>query len=293
MLYGVAIWVAIAVGAAFITIYANRVAEEARLLAGALNATELVLAREQHLSQLDGLAAAAAHELGTPLATVALVVTEMTRQNPPAGVFADDLRLLNQEVGRCRAILGKLASLGKDGAGPLEELSLSHLLEEIAAPHRHFGVAIEINLDGAGPEPVCRRNPGMLYGLGNIAENAVDFAHNRVRVEASWSSETVKIVIADDGPGVAPHVLARMGEPYITTRGGAAGEEGDRGGGLGLGLFIAKTLLERSGGAMRIVNGLAPATGAQASVVWPRLAFEQGRQGRQQAIEGGAMLAAR
>jgi len=293
MLYGVAIWVAIAVGAAFITIYANRVAEEARLLAGALNATELVLAREQHLSQLDGLAAAAAHELGTPLATVALVVTEMTRQNPPAGAFADDLRLLNQEVGRCRAILGKLASLGEDGAGPLEELGLSHLLEEIAAPHRHFGVAIEIVLDGAGPEPVCRRNPGMLYGLGNIAENAVDFAHGRVRIEASWNGETVKIVIADDGPGVAPHVLARMGEPYITTRGAGAGEEGDRGGGLGLGLFIAKTLLERSGGAMRIVNGPAPATGAQASVVWPRLAFEQGRQGRPQAIEGGAMLAAR
>src|SRR5260370_3289635 len=120
MLYGVAIWVAIAVGAAFISIYAHRVAEEARLLAGALNATERVLAREQHLSQLDGLAAAAAHELGTPLATVALVVTEMARQNPPAGAFAEDLRLLNQEVGRCRAILGKLASLGEDGAGPLE-----------------------------------------------------------------------------------------------------------------------------------------------------------------------------
>jgi two-component system, sensor histidine kinase RegB len=293
MLYGVAIWAAIGVGAAFITIYANRVAEEARLLAGALNATELVLAREQHLSQLDGLAAAAAHELGTPLATVALVVTEMTRQNPPSKAFADDLRLLNQEVGRCRAILGKLASLGEDSAGPLEELSLSHLIEEIAAPHRDFGVAIEIALEGAGPEPVCRRNPGMLYGLGNIAENAVDFARETVRVRATWSFETVSIVIADDGPGVAPHVLARLGEPYITTRGADQRDESETGGGLGLGLFIAKTLLERSGGAMTIVNAAAPATGAQASVVWPRLAFEQGRQGRQQPIEGGGVFAAR
>lgn len=292
MLYGVAIWVAIAVGAAFITVYASRVAEEARLLAGALNATELVLAREQHLSQLDGLAAAAAHELGTPLATVALVVTEMARQNPPSGAFADDLRLLSQEVGRCRAILGKLASLREDGAGPLEELSLSHLIEEIAAPHRHFGVAIDIDLDGSGPEPVCRRNPGMLYGLSNIAENAVDFADQRVRIHASWNDEAVTIVIADDGPGVAPHVLARMGEPYFTARRGAQKGKRETGGGLGLGLFIAKTLLERSGGALRIINASAPATGAQATVVWPRVSFEQGRQGRQQPIEGGAIAAA-
>jgi two-component system, sensor histidine kinase RegB len=289
MLYGVAIWVAIAVGAAFITIYAHRVAQEARLLAGALNATERVLAREQHLSQLDGLAAAAAHELGTPLATVALVVTEMARQNPPAGAFADDLRLLNQEVGRCRAILGKLASLGEDGAGPLEELSLSHLVEEIAAPQRHFGVAIEISLEGRGPEPGCRRNPGMLYGLGNIAENAVDFADREVRIEASWTNETVAIVIADDGPGFLPHVLARLGEPYVTTRGAEQREEAETGGGLGLGLFIAKTLLERSGGALNVVNPALPSTGARVSIVWPRHAFEEGRQERQQPIQGGAV----
>ena len=289
MLYGVAIWIAIAVGAAFITIYAHRVAEEARLLAGALNATERVLAREQHLSQLDGLAAAAAHELGTPLATVALVVTEMTRQDPPAGAFADDLRLLNQEVGRCRAILGKLASLGEDRAGPLEELSLGHLLEEIAAPQRNFGVAIEINLEGRDPEPVCRRNPGMLYGLGNIAENAVDFARRHVRVQASWTEETVKIVIADDGPGVMPHVLARLGDPYVTTRGASQGEERGTGGGLGLGLFIAKTLLERSGATLKIVNLLPPATGARATVEWPRRAFEQGRQERKQSTQGSAL----
>jgi two-component system sensor histidine kinase RegB len=292
MLYSVAIWVAIAVGAAFITIYAHRVAEEARLLAGALNATERVLAREQHLSQLDGLAAAAAHELGTPLATVALVVTEMTRQNPPAGAFADDLRLLSQEVARCRAILGKLASLGEDRAGPLEELSLNLLIEEVAAPHRHFGVAIEIALDGAGPEPVCRRNPGMLYGLGNIVENAVDFARSLVRVDASWTNEAVTIFISDDGPGVAQHVLARLGEPYVTTRGGQRAE-GETGGGLGLGLFIAKTLLERSGAALAIVNRPPPATGARARVVWSRLAFEQGRQARKQPIQGSADAAQR
>jgi two-component system sensor histidine kinase RegB len=130
----------------------------------------------------------------------------------------------------------------------------------------------------------------MLYGLGNIAENALDFARERVRIRASWSHETVSIVIADDGPGVAPHVLARLGEPYVTTRGADQRDESETGGGLGLGLFIAKTLLERSGGAMTIVNAAPPAAGAQATVIWPRLSFEQGRQGRKQPIEGGSVL---
>jgi two-component system sensor histidine kinase RegB len=283
MLYSVAIWVAIAVGAAFIAIYATRVAEEARQLAGALTATELVLAREQHLSQLDGLAAAAAHELGTPLATLALVVKEMTRLKPPPGPFADDLSLLSQEIGRCRAILGKLASLGEDGAGPLDEMTIGQLIEEIVAPHRPLDIRIEVETGGAPPEPVCRRNPGMLHGLRNIIENAVDFAEKRVRVSASWTGDQVKIVIADDGPGVASHILARLGEPYITTRGD---DDRDAGGGFGLGLFIAKTLLERAGATTSIVNVVPPETGAVAAVVWTRAAFEQGRRQPQEALEG-------
>src|SRR5271170_27226 len=283
MLYSVAIWAAIAVGAVFIAIYANRVAGEARQLAGALTATELVLAREQHLSQLDGLAAAAAHELGTPLATLTLVVTEMTRLGPPPGPFADDLSLLAQEIGRCRSILGKLASLGEDGAGPLDELTIKQLVEEIVSPHRQPGMEIEVVTEGNPPEPVCRRNPGMLYGLRNIIENAVDFAAQKVRVGASWSQDTVKIVIADDGPGVAAPILARLGEPYITTRGEEARAAGASGGGLGLGLFIAKTLLERSGAQTLIANAI-PA-GAVVTIAWTRASFEHGRRPPQQALE--------
>jgi two-component system, sensor histidine kinase RegB len=290
MLYSVAIWIAIAVGAVFIAIYATRVAEEARQLAGALTATELVLAREQHLSQLDGLAAAAAHELGTPLATLALVVKEMTRLKPPPGPFADDLMLLSQEVGRCRAILGKLASLGEDGAGPLVEMTIRELIEEIVAPQRHLDVLIEVETGGDAPEPVCRRNPGMLYGLRNIIENATDFAERKVRVAASWSDEAVTIVIADDGPGVAPHILARLGEPYVTTR---RDDGRENGGGLGLGLFIAKTLLERSGAETTIVNVGSPGAGAVATIRWPRASFEQGRRRSQEGLEGRSLAAAR
>lgn len=272
--YRAGIWCAILLGLAFIGVYAWRVTEEARQLAYALAATELVLAREQHLSQLDGLAAAAAHELGTPLATIALVAKELDRIGPKEGPIAEDIALLLEQVARCRGILGKLTSLGED-QGPLGTMRLSHLIEEIAGPQRPFDLAIDVETRGAGPEPVCRRNPGLLYGLGNLVENAVDFARDRVRITARWDDDAVAVTIRDDGPGFASDVLGRLGEPYVTTRGGARAAE-ENSGGMGLGLFIAKTLLERSGATLSMRNALVPETGAMVTVTWPRLAFERG-----------------
>jgi len=139
-LYVTGIWTAVVLGTAFTGIYAWRVAEEARQLAQALAATELVLAREQHLSQLDGLAAAAAHELGTPLATIALVTKEMSHSMPKEGPVGEDLKLLQEQVERCRTILTKLTSMGQeDEAEFLETISLSHLVEEIVEPQRAVG----------------------------------------------------------------------------------------------------------------------------------------------------------
>jgi two-component system sensor histidine kinase RegB len=276
-LYSFGSWAALATGLIFVTIYSHRVAEEARQLARALTATDLVLAREQHLTQLDGLAAAAAHELGTPLATIATAITEMNRLGPPSGAFADDLKLVAGEIDRCRTILGKLTSLDEAGLGPLGELGLSQLIEEIVAPHRNFGVGLETRISGAAPEPVCRRNPGMIYGLGNLLDNALDFARDRVVVSASWTAANVRITISDDGPGFAANVLPRAGEPYVTTRGRTSADDAGAGG-FGLGLFIAKTLLERSGGAIAFENVPPPESGARALIVWPRQVFEADRR---------------
>src|SRR5919199_5349954 len=162
-LYVTGIWAAILLGMAFTGVYAWRVAEEARQLAQALAATELVLAREQHLSQLDGLAAAAAHELGTPLATIALVAKELDLQSSKDPAIAADIKLLREQVERCRGILGKLTSLEQDQSGILDTMTLGHLIEEVVAPQRSFDVAIEVNKQGDGPEPACPRNPGLLY----------------------------------------------------------------------------------------------------------------------------------
>ncbi len=273
-LYVVGIWTAILLGIAFTSIFAYRVAEEARQLGEALAATEFVLAREQHLSQLDGLAAAAAHELGTPLATIRLVAKELDLQAPAGSAMAEDTKLLREEVERCRVILSKLTSLGQeDGGGFLATMSLGHLIEEVAGPQRAFDIEIRVDRSGEGPEPVCRRSPGLLYGLGNLVDNAADFATSKIAIEARWSPDTVSIEIRDDGPGFAPEVLLRVGEPYVTTRG--QNRDGEGRSGLGLGLFIAKTLIERSGAQFTLWNAGPPAPGAVARIQWPRSAFER------------------
>ena len=274
-LYVVGIWAAILLGMAFTGVFAYRVAEEARQLGEALAATEFVLAREQHLSQLDGLAAAAAHELGTPLATIRLVAKELDLQAVPGTPLADDIRLLRDEVERCRVILSKLTSLGQEeGESFFARMTIGHLIEEFAGPRRSFEIDIAVDLAGQGAEPVCRRSPGLLYGLGNLVDNAADFARTRIEILARWDADAVSIEIRDDGPGFAPEVLLRVGEPYVTTRGHGRGADAE-GSGLGLGLFIAKTLIERSGAQLHLSNVASPATGARARIQWSREAFSQ------------------
>ncbi len=270
LVYVAGMWMAVFSSIAFTAIYAFRVAQEARLLANALAATELVLQREQHLSALDGLAAAAAHELGTPLATITLVAREMEKALGDDPKYRDDITLLRSQSERCREILKRLTSLSSTGEAHMARLPLTSLVEEVTAPHRDFGISIRLEAgESVGPEPVGRRNPGVLYGLGNLVENAVDFARETVTVRWSWTDERVTFTVIDDGPGFPPEILDRIGEPYMSTRSGS--EKG--GGGLGLGLFIAKTLLERSGATLEFRNSGGIGEGAVAHVSWPRAAF--------------------
>ncbi|MCT7374426.1 ActS/PrrB/RegB family redox-sensitive histidine kinase [Chelativorans salis] len=271
-LYVSGMWIAVTSAIAFTGIYAYRVAEEARLLANALAATELVLQREQHISALDGLAAAAAHELGTPLATIALVAREMEKALGRDPRYQEDVTLLRSQSERCREILRQLTSLSSEGEAHMARLPLTSLIEETAAPHRDFGIGIRLEPgETEGPEPVGRRNPGVLYGLGNLMENAVDFAREVVTVKWSWDAETVSISITDDGPGFPADIIDRIGEPYMSRRQATSSS-----GGLGLGLFIAKTLLERSGATIEFANAGGKGKGATVDVRWPRERFLTG-----------------
>ncbi len=273
-LYMIGVWLSILLAIGFIGVYAWQIAEESRQLTEALAATELVLAREQHLSQIDGLAAAAAHELGTPLSTIAVIAKELENAISADSPHGDDVRLLREQATRCRDILAKLTELSDSGE-PFDRMALTSLIEEVVAPHRNFGVAIDVTLPGdRGHEPVGARNPAILYGLGNLLENAVDFARERVIVGAAWSEDSVTVTIGDDGPGFAADILGRIGEPYISSRRTPAAGSGEVSG-LGLGLFIAKTLLERSGATLDFENRVAPEHGALVTVRWPRAQFER------------------
>ena len=214
----IGVWLAILLCIGYISIYAWQIIEESRQLAEALAATEIVLTREQHLTQLDGLAAAAAHELGTPLSTIALVARELEKALGPNSPHVDDVKLLREQVQRCGDILGKLSQLPGPGE-PFERMKLSALIEEVVAPHRNFGVDIDVVMPaGAGDEPVVARNPAIMYGLGNLVENAIDFARERVEIAAEWSDDKVTVTINDDGPGFPPEIMDRMGEPFVTGR---------------------------------------------------------------------------
>jgi two-component system sensor histidine kinase RegB len=279
-IYTMGVWLSLLLAIGFIGAYAWQLTEEARQLANALAATELVLAREQHLSQLDGLAAAAAHELGTPLSTITVIAKEIEREMKPDAPYADDVRLLREQAQRCRGILGKLTQLSAS-AEPIDRVPVSVLIEEVVAPHRNFGVTIKVTLapqEGA-EEPIGRRNPLILYGLGNFLENAVDFARERAEVTAKWSAEEITITIDDDGPGFAPEILERIGEPYVTGRKRPQHGIDVEAGGLGLGLFIAKTLLERSGARLLFTNRAAPLRGASVRASWRRTDFERNPAG--------------
>jgi two-component system, sensor histidine kinase RegB len=274
LIYLFGIWLSIVLAIGVTSLYAFQVTEEARKLSDALAATELILTREQHLTQLDGLAAAAAHELGTPLSTIFLISRELERTLPDNSPIAGDIKTLREQAQRCRDILAKITQLSSTGA-PFDRMPLSTLIEEIVAPHRDFGVAIKVRIAvAAAREPVGARNPAILYGVGNIVENAVDFARTTVEVNAWWNTETVEIVISDDGPGFAPDIIKRIGEPYLRRRGAEEAQNGHRG--LGLGVFIARTLLERTGARVSFSNRIFPDHGAVVQIAWPRRRFEAG-----------------
>lgn len=265
-------WIALTLCLAFTTFYAYRVSTESQQLADALAASELVLQREQHLSALDGLAAAAAHELGTPLATIAVVSKELERALAESDPLAQDAELIRSQAERCGDILAKLRSLSNDPQSHFGPRLLSDVAREALYPHETNGaIAIETRTVGLGPEPLLPRYPGIVYGLGNFIENAVEFASSQVIVTLDWNETDIVMLIVDDGPGFSPDDLLHAGEPYRSEARSPRQRQRriKRQGGLGLGVFIAKTLLNRSGAQIALSNR-ARTNGAQIKVTWPR-----------------------
>lgn len=268
--------VARVLGIAFCAGYAWQAAQEAARMELALDTAHTVLAREQRLSALGALAAAAAHELGTPLATMTIIAKEMAREAPP-GPLKDDADLLMSQAERCREILKRLTRAPDAGDVVHERMSLLQVVQEAIEPHaRGPEVRVEAVVSGPPGEtpPEIWRLPEVLHALTAFVENAVDFARSEILVTARFDARHISIEVRDDGPGFAPEVLAKLGEPYVTSRPGA---ESMRSGhvGMGLGFFIAKTLLERTGATVDFRNGRG--VGAVITARWSRAAIEAPR----------------
>ena len=268
---------AIAIGLAFFTVSAMRVTRDEERLVRALDAAQIVIAREQKFSALGALAAATAHELGTPLATIHLVAKEMAADLPEDDPRHEEASLLAEQADRCRTILRKLAQEREASDLVHARVPLNALVEEASRPHKKRGKLVEVRTYAhhkASDQhmPVLNRSPEILHALGAFIENAVSFATSFVSVEAVWSDEFVTIAVVDDGPGFSASVLPKLGEPYISER----GQHQAGGGDMGLGFFIAKTLIEQSGGEVSTFNQASPETGAVVRLRWKREALEAG-----------------
>ena len=273
--YLLGLWTAVCISAAFIAVYVGRVAEEGRRISDALAVTQMALSREQRRSAVGALAAAAAHELGSPLATIAVVANELKDDLPAEGPLREDITLLLSQTDRCRQILTALSTRPMDsttGADTtFDRLPLCTLLNDIAQAHDGDAVLVDVvREDSETDEPIAANSAELRQGLGTLIENAVQFAHSTVTLTARWTPDAVTVVVADDGPGFAPSILGRLGEPYVSSR--RATHRGGRRvgtGHMGLGVFIAETLLARTGA--ELTYGNVPrelGSGAAVTITW-------------------------
>ena len=254
---------AILVSILFTAGYAWLAALESRRMEQALAATQAVLEQEARLSALGSLAAAAAHELGTPLGTIQVVAKEMLHSLKPSNPLYEDAELLVSQSQRCRDILKSLSQKPETRDQVYEQMPLRAFLDMCAAPYAQGRKRIVIEVADVD-NLLIRRRPEWLHALSGFIENAVDFARSTVWVRAEVTAASVSLSVEDDGPGFAPDILSRLGDPYISSR--VYGEDSHSG--MGLGFFIAKTLLEHTGAVVGFGN--RETGGAYVRALWRR-----------------------
>ena len=254
-------WVSLFVTILFLTFYAGGLTEESRKPSAALKIAEDLLVKEKNLSSLDGLAAAAAHHLGTPLGTISLIANELKNDDSINESAKNDLMILSEEVDKCKKILGSLGEKPSSDDDLITKIELQALLEELCelVKVKEINFSITFDNDDSGIKQVLlKRRSELLLGLSNIIENAADFADSIVELKVSQYGKVINLEISDDGKGFSNSILSRIGDPYVSSRSNSS----DGGDGLGLGLFISKTLLERLNITIQAYNKPYPEKGA-------------------------------
>ncbi len=299
-LFTFGMWASLVITIAFTGSYARRVTVETFLMSQALNATQLALGREQQLTALGGVVAAAAHELGTPLATIRLAASELADELKGKPEQLGDINLIIEQTERSRIILKEMGQRGKDDTH-LHHAPISAVINEAAEPHMNRGKKVILRIDGVTQDqrqspgqPEIARLPEIIHGLRNLVQNGVDFARTTVWIDLDWNDKILRVAIGDDGQGYPPDLIGRIGDPFVRKRKAMLRHEALRPEyqGMGLGLFIAKTLLERTGATLTFANGselperapqattlsdLSRPMGAVVEVVWKRSQLEAAR----------------
>ena len=242
--YKFGILISILIGMIFLSYFGIRFAGETKKRSEALNKLQEVIAKEYELESLGGQAAAAAHSLGTPLATIAVVAKELKKDFGDNKDISKDIELLISQTKRCSEILKKISKKQIKEDIFISSIKLEDLIEEIIVSFKETSSKkIELVSDEDKNKINIERTPEIIYGLRNFIGNAVKFSKSKVKINLKSDLHKIEIKINDDGPGIPDDIIKKIGEPYIKSK----SEELNSNSGLGLGTFLGKTLLERQG----------------------------------------------
>lgn len=267
-LYVAGLWMSLVLSTIFIGGYVWWVASAARNLSEALSEAQLAVAEEQQAVALGSLATAAAHKLGSPLNTITVISHELSREITEDDPIYEDVQLLRAEAERCRVILGSLEDYKSQGKPDFEtELPINVLIEDLL--HERFDAdLVEVNVThnaiSMDEVPIATRRAEFIQAIEDILQNAHQFARSKIIVHIEWSSEDIHVSINDDGNGFEPSILSRAGQPWNSSRVGQSGHRG-------LGIFIARTLIQSIGGSVVFRNGKNG--GGEVKVSLPRSSF--------------------
>ena len=240
--YKLGIHTSILIGLVFLSYFGIRFSGETKKRSEALNKLQEVISKEYELESLGGQAAAAAHSLGTPLATISVVAKELKKEIGNNKEVSKDIDLLISQTKRCSEILKKISSKQIEEDSFLSSIKLEDLIEEIISSFKETSSKqIELFVENDKNKINIQRTPEIIYGLRNFIGNAVKFSKSKVKINLKSSEKIIEIKINDDGPGIPEDIINQIGEPYIKSK----SKELSSNSGLGLGTFLGKTLLER------------------------------------------------
>ena len=262
--YKLGILTAILIGLIFLSYFGIRFAGETKKRSEALHKLQEVISKEYELESLGGQAAAAAHSLGTPLATISVVAKELKKEIGDNKEISKDIDLLISQTKRCSEILKQISKKQIKDDIFLSSIKFEDLLEEIINSFKETSSKnLDLEITKDNNKIAIKRTPEIIYGLRNFIGNAVKFSKSQVKINLRSDQKIIEIKINDDGPGIPVDIIQKFGEPYIRSR----SKELSANSGLGLGTFLGKTLLERQGAKLAFYKN-GELGGAQVILSW-------------------------